>query len=216
VERLIERVWGDEPPPQARRTLHTHLARIRRLLGEAVPLIRHDGAYRLDADPADVDLHHFRALAIQARDVARTADEQAQLWREALELWQGEALSGLSGDWAARTREQLELERAEATVAWADAQIRRGRADEVVGPLSRLTSEHPLMEPAAAALIRALAATGRTAEALASYAQVRQRLIDDRHAPHNQPPRCRSRSRWAGSVALDRGNNRRCPLRSPP
>jgi DNA-binding SARP family transcriptional activator len=179
VERLIERVWGEEPPPQARRTLQTHVARIRRLLGEGVPLLRHDGAYRLDADPLDVDLHRFRALATQARDAARTADEQVELWREALELWHGQALAGLAGDWAARTREHLALERAEATVAWADAQIRRGRADEVVGPLSRLTSEHPLMEPAAAALIRALAATARPAEALDTYAQVRQRLIDD-------------------------------------
>ncbi|MBG0563860.1 AfsR/SARP family transcriptional regulator [Actinoplanes aureus] len=184
VDELIIRVWGDDPPAQARRTLQTHVARIRRLLAStaavaAVPLVRHDGAYRLDAEPGTVDLHRFEALTSEARDPRRTADEKAGLLEQALRLWRGEPLAGLAGDWAARTRERLVLRRAEATVAWADAEIRRGRPAAVVDPATRLVEEFPLLEPAAAVLIRALAAAGRTGEALDRYELLRRRLAEE-------------------------------------
>jgi DNA-binding SARP family transcriptional activator/tetratricopeptide (TPR) repeat protein len=176
VERLIERVWGDDPPAQARRTLHTHVARIRRQLG-AVRVTRHDGGYHVEADPDQVDLHRFHRLV----ECATTAPpgERAELLREALALWRGDALGGLTGEWAVRTRERLGLLRADATVAWADAEVAIGRAGATVDQLTRLIDEHPLLEAPVAALMRALTAAGRTAEALEHFAAARRRFADE-------------------------------------
>ncbi|MBU2663440.1 tetratricopeptide repeat protein [Actinoplanes bogorensis] len=179
VERLIERVWGDEPPAQARRTLHTHVTRIRRLLDQTrTDLVRHDGAYRIDADPLQVDLHRFEQLIALARE-AGDAAERAARWRAALDLWRGEPLSGLTGSWAERTRERLRLNVVEATVGWADASVRCGRPAEVIDALARVVDDFPLSEPPVEVLMRALAADGRTSEALDRYETTRRRLADE-------------------------------------
>lgn len=179
VDRLVDRVWGDNPPAQARRTLHTHVTRIRRMLSDETPLVRQDGGYRLVADSDRVDALLFRTLAERARHERQDAAEQARLWREALSLWRGEPLAGLAGEWAARTRERLAVARADAVVAWSEAELRQGRADEVIDPLIHLVQDYPLMEPATAALIRALAAAGRTSEALERYELTRRRLTEE-------------------------------------
>ena len=173
VDRLIDRVWGDDPPAQARRTLHTHVTRIRRQVG-AVALTRRDGGYHLRADPENVDLHHFNR--IMARAATAPPRERAELLRRAVALWRGDALAGLPGVWAARTRERLGLALVDATVALAEAETAIGRSAVVIDPLTRLVDEYPLLEAPVVALMRALAAAGRTAEALEQFAAARRRL----------------------------------------
>jgi DNA-binding SARP family transcriptional activator/tetratricopeptide (TPR) repeat protein len=176
VERLVDRVWGSEPPPHAHRTLHAYIARIRRTL-EPVPIDveRRDGAYLLCLDPLAVDLHQFRHLVESAKD-PRT--RLAKL-REAHGLWHGQPLAGLDGPWVERTREAWRLELGAALAAWADAELEHGDPTTVVGPVSDLAAEYPLYEPLAAALIRVLARVGRAPEALRHYQAVRTRLIED-------------------------------------
>ncbi|MFC0505240.1 AfsR/SARP family transcriptional regulator [Micromonospora costi] len=61
AEMLIDRVWGDQPPDQARHTLHSYLARLRRILEAAggARLVRRSGGYLLDGAPDLIDLHRF-------------------------------------------------------------------------------------------------------------------------------------------------------------
>jgi len=184
VEQLVDRVWGDEAPENARRTLQTHVARIRRLLGsdgrpDSARLVRHAGGYHLVVDPQQVDLHRFHRLVDRARDIRDDPAEGVVLWRQALALWRGEALAGLAGDWAARTRQRLQSSLVDATMAWADVELLVGRPEAVIDRLSRLVDDHPLLEKPVAALMRALAADGRTSEALEHYAAARRRLADE-------------------------------------
>ena len=73
---LIDRVWGDRPPAQAKNALHTYLARLRGLLGDDPPkLVKQPAGYRLDIGGSTVDLHHFRSLS-GAACAAVAADEQ--------------------------------------------------------------------------------------------------------------------------------------------
>ena len=60
-----------------------------------------------------VDVHRFRWLRRQADALAASGDyeQAAALLREADGLWRGQALAGIGGDWAARTRDALEEER---------------------------------------------------------------------------------------------------------
>jgi DNA-binding SARP family transcriptional activator/tetratricopeptide (TPR) repeat protein len=178
VDALVARVWGADPPPQARRTLHTHIARLRRLL-QPVTLGRRDGGYVLEMEPQQVDLRRFRSLADRARDSALPVSDRLTLLREALTLWRGEPLAGLPGEWADRVREGCRSQRLDVVMAWAAAERRMGRSDATIPTLIEVNADHPLVEPVAAALMSALCDAERTAEALECYARIRERLRDE-------------------------------------
>jgi DNA-binding SARP family transcriptional activator/tetratricopeptide (TPR) repeat protein len=169
LETLIDRVW-DEPPPGARRSLQVHLARIRQLL-EPGRLLRRSGGYALDVDTQSVDLLRFQHLT----SGGGSALEQL---REARRLWRGEPLAGLTGRWAEQTRQMCRRQFLDATVAWAKAEIADGAPEAAIAPLQDLIAENPLVEPLSAALMRAMSAAGRTAEALEHYTVVRRTLTE--------------------------------------
>ncbi|MFD9396222.1 BTAD domain-containing putative transcriptional regulator [Streptomyces sp. NPDC060000] len=183
---VIRRVWGTTPPEGARRSVYSHIARIRQICeqtaepaGERLRLLRRSGGYVLEAGREQVDVHRFRRLVGQARAERLPDPARASLLSEALGLWRGEPLSGLDGPWAERTREAWRRERVDATVHWARVQARLGDPASAVGPLSALLGEQPLVEPLAEALMRALYTAGRGSEALECYAAVRQRLAEE-------------------------------------
>jgi transcriptional activator len=80
--------------------------------------------YQLLVDPDAVDLLRFRVLAREARRVDRSDGDRVALLDEALALWRGRSLEGLSGDWAARMRNSWEIERVEAVLEWGRAALR--------------------------------------------------------------------------------------------
>jgi DNA-binding SARP family transcriptional activator/tetratricopeptide (TPR) repeat protein len=182
LDTLVERVWGPEAPSQGGRAVQAHLTRIRQLaksLDEPLELSRRSGGYALEAAPEAVDAHLLRMLVGQAREPGRDAAERTRLLRAAVELVRGEPLAGLPGHWAEQTRENLRRQYLDAAVAWASAEIAAGAPEMVFDRLSTLVDRHPLVEPLAAAYLRALHAAGQTAAALEHYARTRQRLVDD-------------------------------------
>lgn len=180
VDALIDRVWGEHPPQRAKPTLYTYLGRLRRVLAPSgqLPLVRRSGGYVLDIEPDAVDLLRFADLTTRARTAPAPA-HVAALLREAFELWTGPALPGIDGEWAEGIRHRADREHVTAAIHWADAEITMGNPQGVLGPLADLTRDHPLVEPLIAAHMRALQATGRSAEALACYAETRVRLVDE-------------------------------------
>ncbi|GAA4475397.1 BTAD domain-containing putative transcriptional regulator [Phytohabitans houttuyneae] len=185
TQMLIDRVW-ETASAGARRTLHVHITRLRRLLtpagttaGATVPLVRRSGGYLLDIDPAQVDLHQFRRLVVQARAPDSPDQDRAARLCEAIGLWHGEPLAGLPGQWAARTRAAWQQEYLDAVVLWARAENGVGDPATVIGPLTELVAQHPLVEPLAVELTRVLHSIGRTAEALDVYTRTRRLLADE-------------------------------------
>jgi DNA-binding SARP family transcriptional activator/tetratricopeptide (TPR) repeat protein len=178
-ETLIDRLWGDEPPADARGALYGYVARLRRVVKDStgVTLVRWSGGYTLQVPAGSVDLFRFRQLL----EAARTAgpDERLAVLEEALGLWRGDALAGLPGEWAQRTRESLDQHRLGALADWALTAIARGRHAEAADRLAVALARDPLCEPLIAAMMRALHASGRTVEALELFARSRNRIIDD-------------------------------------
>jgi DNA-binding SARP family transcriptional activator len=169
AETLIDRVWGANPPDGARRSLHAHVARIRALHAE-VQVLRRAGGYVLEMPPDQVDLLRFQRLA-QDREYASL--------RQALTLWRGDPLTGLTGSWATRIRESLRRQHLDVVVGLARAELRIGNTVGVMGQLSSLADENPFHEPLAAVLMRVLHAAGNQADALDLYTATRSRLIDE-------------------------------------
>jgi DNA-binding SARP family transcriptional activator/tetratricopeptide (TPR) repeat protein len=183
METVIDRVWGEAPPDRVRDLLYVYISRIRKMIGEAsegtrVRLVRRSGGYALDMAPDSVDIHRFRRLKGQAGDPQCPDDRRAILLRQTLDLWRGAPLADLPGEWAAQVRTGWHQQRLDAVGAWAQVELRLGNAGAVVGPLTNLIAEYPLAEPLVAALMTALHAAGRGADALDCYATTRQRLAE--------------------------------------
>jgi DNA-binding SARP family transcriptional activator/tetratricopeptide (TPR) repeat protein len=182
---LVDRVWDDSPPVEARNALYAHIMRIRRLLAKVagdgehtVRLERRPGGYALEVDPDLVDYHRFRRLVDQARDPQTGDHQRAELLRGALELWRGVPLADLAGEWVERVRTGWQQQHLEAVLAWARSELLAGEPGLVIDRVRDLATEHPLVEPLAAVLMRALHAAGRHAEALDAYAKLQYRLAE--------------------------------------
>ncbi|MEV0388784.1 BTAD domain-containing putative transcriptional regulator [Nonomuraea sp. NPDC050643] len=186
MDQLLERVWGERLPGDARNAVYTYVSRLRRVLERAGAgrgqdvLRRTGGGYLLDVDPDLVDLHRSRRLAAEARAL-EDGGRAVRLWEEAASLWRGMPLAGLTGDWAERTRAALEQERLAILTGGLAARLRLGPDGPaaVMGSLSQSVAEHPLNEPLAGLLMLALYRGGRQADALAVYAGLRERLVEE-------------------------------------
>lgn len=171
IDRLIDAVWGEEPPPHARKALQVHISHLRQLL--SVPLRHSPPGYVLSVQPDQVDLHRFRTWTAAAR---RETDPELAggLLRRALALWRGRPLADIGSD---RMRERflagLEEERLTALEARMDADLRLGRHAELVTELPGLLAEHPLRERMRGQLMTALYRCGRRAEALRVFHETR-------------------------------------------
>lgn len=178
VDRLVDDVWGDEPPADARAALHTTVARVRRSLGPHADLLeRAPSGYRLDHTGITVDADEF--LARVAPVPGETAAATVTRHDEALALWRGPAWSGLAEDLATGEALRLEESRLVALEERASALLEDGQTVRAVGALRLLVAEEPLRERGVALLMTALHRSGDVAESLAAYATHRERLADE-------------------------------------
>ncbi|SHH01908.1 Predicted ATPase [Jatrophihabitans endophyticus] len=183
VSTLVHAVWGDDPPAEATNALQTLVSRLRRALGGIAPVTQSPSGYRLAADPGDTDAGRFRSLAADGAAALRQgrAADALVLLDDALALWRGLALADtrdLADDLAARAGELDDL-RLTASLDRVEAQLLVDPSRVDAGELERAVADHPLHERLAATLIRALAAAGRTPEALQAYEALRGRLADE-------------------------------------
>jgi DNA-binding SARP family transcriptional activator/tetratricopeptide (TPR) repeat protein len=185
ADALIDRLWDTEPPPKARESLSVYVARLRASLrqaaGDGIRLAGRANGYVLDVDPDTVDLHRFRRLRRQASALAATGDRDraAELLREADDLWRGQALAGIRGDWVGRMRDSLEDERRAVIVERVECELELGRHADLVGELRSLLAQYPLDETFIAHQMTALYWSGRPGDALTLYRETRTRLADE-------------------------------------
>jgi predicted ATPase/DNA-binding SARP family transcriptional activator len=163
---LAEAVWGHDPPADLVNALQTLVSRARRALGEPRAIEQSAAGYRLALGPEDVDAFRFERLLAEGHT------------EEAMRLWRGPALAD-AGTFAAPHAQRLQQLQLDATVTRLAAEIARGQGAGNVAELKVLVLQHPLHEQLAGLLMRALAQTGRQADALAAYETIRQQLAGD-------------------------------------
>jgi DNA-binding SARP family transcriptional activator/tetratricopeptide (TPR) repeat protein len=180
AEQLASRLWGADTPRRGRATLHSYISRLRGAFGSALAIVNRFGGYTLVVDQADqaVDLLRFRDLCGRARRTAEDTSKVALL-TEALTLWRGEPLTGVSGQWVDAERDRWQYERWAAEHDLVDARLRVGHGEDLVAQLSARTALHPLDERVAGQYLLALHRAGRTADALAHYRHLRERLVEE-------------------------------------
>jgi len=172
LQVLADSVWGEHLPQSAEGSLHSHVMRLRRILGaDAIRTV--PGGYLLDVDPDQVDVLRFRRLAAEAAGLEDTVKARDVL-AEALGLWRGEPLDGLRSDALHReVAAGLTEERLTAIQRRIHLDLAAGRHGDLAGELRELTARWPMRETLWEQLIVALSAAGRKADALDAYHEVR-------------------------------------------
>ncbi len=99
--------WPDSAPSRVRSNFHTTLYRVRQALGDNVIVFR-DERYMVNPD-LDIwcDAHEFESLTERAQNLSIRDARTEDLYRRAVDLYQGDFLPLLDADWIISYRERL-------------------------------------------------------------------------------------------------------------
>jgi WD40 repeat protein/DNA-binding SARP family transcriptional activator len=180
ADRLIDEVWGEEPPATARNALQTYVSHLRNALGRDRLEGRSRG-YVLHVEPSEVDAFRFEALVERARQLTATdAAAAVRLYAEALALWRAPALDDLADQPSLRPEiTRLEELRMVATEERVAAELDLGRHAELIPEMEILAARHPLRERLWGNLMTALYRSGRQGDALAAFQEAREVLAEE-------------------------------------
>lgn len=183
VGMLIDAVWGEHPPRQARNALQVKISRLRSQLGEhGHALVHAQGTYRLELSREQVDAGAFTLLIREATALveAKRYPEARTALNDATSMWRGSPLSELDEHprvVAARAQLSESWLSAQELIAEVDLAIGAGTSD-VLARLRKALDKDPLRPKARLLLMRVLEGAGRRAEALAVYDAGRRLLAD--------------------------------------
>src|SRR6266545_4321951 len=184
---IVDQIWGDDPPTSAANLVHTYVSGLRKALAAEndQPLVAGGSGYRLAAGRTYLDLVAFDEAVGEARRLraegALTA--AAEAYADALRLWRGDPLGGVSGAFVERERRNLTDRYLTAVEEAAEVRLDLGAQAELVADLSALAAAHPTRERVHLLLMLALYRSGQQAEALAVYRDLR-----GYHADQPLPP----------------------------
>ena len=172
--QLTVAIWNDTPPPAAGPTLRNYVKRLRGGLGPEVGgrILTRNPGYQIGAGPAELDLLQFGQLLSAAGASVRAGrwEQAGAAAAEALGLSRGTPLADIPSEVLHREEvPRLEQMYVQALEWRQEAQLRLGRAEELVPQLRALITQHPWHERFHAQLMLAYYRCGRQAEALAAY-----------------------------------------------
>jgi DNA-binding SARP family transcriptional activator len=181
-DRLVEHLWGDNPPRTHTATLESYISLLRRRMGcsrgRQSALSTTSNGYLLDRSQVDVDVDEFRRLA--QPDVGATPATALAGAKVALSLVTGELLASEPGvDWAAEERSHFHDEYLQALNRAARHALDAGAPHTAVEIARQAIDCDVMSETSWQLLIRALAGTGDRSEALRAYLELRRTLADE-------------------------------------
>lgn len=179
--RLIEDLWGGDPPPGAAGTLQSHVSQLRRVIG-ADHLRTGGGGYQLVVGDGELDALVFEAEVAEARAhaEARRWAAAAAAFEAALARWNGSPYADIEdAGWLQAEVARLEELRYQGVEGLLEARLEGGEAARVVIDAERAVAVQPLRERLWTLLIVALYREGRQADALRAYQRVRSSLADE-------------------------------------
>jgi len=181
ASRLVDGLWGDDPPGSAANLVQGYVSGLRKALGKEAIETRGAG-YLARLEPGALDLQRFERRAHEGSSALERDDPAgaAASLSDALGLWRGPALADLADEPAlGGVISRLEELRVLALERRVEAELALGRHVDVVAELEGLVAEHPLRERPRGLLMTALYRSGRQAEALEAYRATRAMLVGE-------------------------------------
>lgn len=189
VDRIVDQLWGEDPPASALGSLHAYISNMRRILepdrtarAPATVLVSRPPGYALAVEPHQLDMLRFEQLVAEgaAEAAAGRPEQAAQALGRALDLWRGPVLADFAYEtFVASAAPRLEELRRVATEDLVDARLAMGQHAAVVAQLEELVRADPLRERTWGQLIVALYRCGRQADALRAYERARSVLAEE-------------------------------------
>lgn len=180
VAEVSAAVW-DEPPASAEASVRVLVSRLRKAwLAEGVDVLR-TTPFGYSLDVSEVDASIFQSLVQRGRaelSQRHFAPAVATL-RQALDLWRGQPFGGAGTAALYPAAVQLNEAHLSAAESLLEATLELGQFAQVATESERLCRAHPLREGLWALRMRALYRTGRQADALAAYRELRDLLRDE-------------------------------------
>ncbi|MEU6852242.1 BTAD domain-containing putative transcriptional regulator [Actinacidiphila alni] len=207
VERLIDAVWGDDPPATSRGQIQICISNLRRRIlaggGEDLIETRRPG-YLLRVPAGTLDLHRFETEVLEGQAALAAGDPagSARILREALQLWRGPALADVDSTLVQQGVGRLNERRLAVLGECLKSGLIAGEQHRLIGELTSLTAEYPLHEHFRALLMIALYSAGRQAEALDAYRKVREVLQSELGIDPGTELRNLHRAMLAGTFSL--------------
>jgi DNA-binding SARP family transcriptional activator len=184
VDRLVDSLWGDHDGPGAEIALRSTVSRLRKRLRDAgVPqdlIVTRAPGYVLEVPAEVTDAVRLERLVAEARQALarQRPSECVRLTAEAEGLWRGPAYSEVRDEPFARAEaRRLEELLLAATETRMDGELTLGRHESIVGELESLTSANPMRERLWTQRMFALYRSGRQAEALRVFQDLRAFLV---------------------------------------
>ncbi|GAA2903988.1 BTAD domain-containing putative transcriptional regulator [Streptosporangium fragile] len=210
ADRLVDALWPQRPPRTAAVALRTYVSALRQVLGLAdradPPLLSTvPGGYQLHISPSHLDLLTFEELAAQGRQALTDGRPglAAERLRRALGLWRGRPFEDVPLDPRLGTELiRLEERRLAAQETWIDSQLALGHHGDLLAELGALVAEQPLRERLQAQWMLALYRSGRQAEALRAYRDLRRQLVQELGVEPSPPLQRLHRQILAGHADL--------------
>ncbi|MBB4918133.1 BTAD domain-containing putative transcriptional regulator [Streptosporangium saharense] len=185
TEHLADALWPDKLPADPANAVQVRASRLRTLLRSLTDsmdptLLSRPGGYELSLGEAGTDLARLRR-ALSLAEEEKDPRAAAKILREGLALWRGEPFCDVPQTPCVleRVAHAQEL-RLSALETYADLTLSAGDVPPtLVAELTELADRTPLREPLHLRLMRALHASGRSAEALTRYERLRRTLRDE-------------------------------------
>lgn len=196
IKSMIDLLWGDAPPSSALGLIRTYVWGLRRVLapGElsSSPIQTLGTGYRIVVDRRELDLLSFAQLSRDGRAALASGDFLLAegLLSRALDLWRGAALEDVRLSTAlANAGSRLDDERLNVLEDWIETRLRLGSHGALIAVLRECISVSPFRERLWGQLMLALYRSGRRAEALQAFCDLRRRLGQDLGIEPSHPVR---------------------------
>lgn len=189
IDRIIDRLWEEDPPDTAANIIQVYMSRLRKLLDpdrergtDGTVLLTRRPGYLIRLEPNQLDAFEFTRLATEGREALANGAPgvAAALLQQGLDIWHGEVLADFSFEEFARAEiDRLTEERLSVMEDLYDARLALGQHDELISEIERTVRDHPLRESLWAKLMLALYRSGRQAEALRTYQRAADTLVEE-------------------------------------
>ncbi len=188
TDRIVEDLWHGDPPTDASAAVQVQVSRLRQVLaaggtdGGSPLLESRKPGYVLHVGGDDLDAARFERLVDDGRRATADARPEAAAARltEALALWRGAALADFADEpFAVAEAARLEELRLTAWEERAEAELVLGHHAKLVAGLAQMAADNPLRERLWGQLMLALYRSGRQAESLRAFGQLRRNLGEE-------------------------------------
>ena len=178
VDRVFDALWQDRAG-RGKTAFHTALSRLRKALRGKDKTLKYilveASEYWLDTARFSLDVDEFDAAILQAQS-ANSKKEIAEWYRKALDLYQGEYLSGMYYDWVFPERRRLAQCYFNALESLAEISISMQNYESAIQLLQLAIDAEPLAEKIHALLLETYALNGQRAKMIQSYQAFEENL----------------------------------------